>query len=145
MLKIIQRFGKHCCCHLQGECVVVGPFWKSYIGQAVGCELDLMVLIGGAEEGCYPKGEEQLAPSNPTRHLLPALYKASKNNQPLHIRPEYGNCNICRNIGQFSTFDAAHPPKLKLHIKLFKMTIYRAWGNLKMYQIIKDIMCYLLL
>jgi hypothetical protein len=25
-------------------------FWKPYIGQAVGGELELMVLIGGAEE-----------------------------------------------------------------------------------------------
>jgi hypothetical protein len=24
MLTIIQRFGKHCSCHLQGECVMVG-------------------------------------------------------------------------------------------------------------------------
>jgi hypothetical protein len=50
MLKIIQRFGKHCICHLQGEYVMVGRFWKPYIGQAIGGELDLMVLIGGAEE-----------------------------------------------------------------------------------------------
>jgi hypothetical protein len=32
MLRIIQRFGKHCSCHLQGECVVVGRIWKPYIG-----------------------------------------------------------------------------------------------------------------
>jgi hypothetical protein len=24
LLKVIQRFRKHCSCHLQGECVVVG-------------------------------------------------------------------------------------------------------------------------
>jgi hypothetical protein len=29
---------------------VVGHFWKPYIEQAVGGELDLMVLIGGMEE-----------------------------------------------------------------------------------------------
>jgi hypothetical protein len=29
-------FRQHCSCHLQGECVVVGHFWKLYIGQAVG-------------------------------------------------------------------------------------------------------------
>jgi hypothetical protein len=28
MLKVIQRFRKHCSCHLQGECVLVGCFWK---------------------------------------------------------------------------------------------------------------------
>jgi hypothetical protein len=50
MLRIIQRFGKHYSCHLQGDCVEVGRIWKPYIGQAVGGELDLMVLIGGAEE-----------------------------------------------------------------------------------------------
>jgi hypothetical protein len=49
MLRIIQRFGKHCSCHLQGECVVAGRFWKSYIGQAVGGALDFVMLIGGAE------------------------------------------------------------------------------------------------
>jgi hypothetical protein len=43
-----QRFGNHCSCHLQGNYVMVGHFWKPYIGQAVGGELELMVLIGGA-------------------------------------------------------------------------------------------------
>jgi hypothetical protein len=38
MLRIIQRFDKQCSCHLQGECVVVGHFWKPYIGQEVGGE-----------------------------------------------------------------------------------------------------------
>jgi hypothetical protein len=50
MLIVIQCFGKHCSCHLQGECLDVGRFWKPYIGQAVSIELDLMVLFGGAEE-----------------------------------------------------------------------------------------------
>jgi hypothetical protein len=34
ILRIIQRFGKHCSSHLQGEYVLVGRFWKPYIGQA---------------------------------------------------------------------------------------------------------------
>jgi hypothetical protein len=50
MLRIIQHFDKHCTCYLQGENVVVDSFWKHYIGQAVSDELDLLVLIGGAEE-----------------------------------------------------------------------------------------------
>jgi hypothetical protein len=50
MLRVIQCFDKHCSCHLQGESVVAGSFWKLYIGQALGGKLDLMVLIGGAEE-----------------------------------------------------------------------------------------------
>jgi hypothetical protein len=50
MFKIIQRFGKHCSYHLQDEFVMDGRFWKPYIGQVVGGELDSMVLIGGAEE-----------------------------------------------------------------------------------------------
>jgi hypothetical protein len=54
MLRIVQRFGKHCNCHLQSEYVVAGCFWKPYIGQAVCGELDLMVLIGGAEERDEP-------------------------------------------------------------------------------------------
>jgi hypothetical protein len=66
MLKIIQRFGKHCSFHLQGE----------YVSE----ELDLMVIIGGAEEWA-------------------ALYKASKNDQLLHIRTENSNRNVCRNVG----------------------------------------------
>jgi hypothetical protein len=49
MVKIIQRFGEHCICHLQEKCVMVGRFWKPYIRQAVGGELDLMVVICGVE------------------------------------------------------------------------------------------------
>jgi hypothetical protein len=29
---------------------MIGRFWQPYMGQAVGREFDLMVLIGGAEE-----------------------------------------------------------------------------------------------
>jgi hypothetical protein len=54
MLSIIQRFGKHCSFHFQGEYVVAGRIWQPYIGQAVGDEFDLMVLIGGAEEFFLP-------------------------------------------------------------------------------------------
>jgi hypothetical protein len=50
MMKIIQRFGKHCICHLPGEYVMVERFWQPYMGQAVFGELDLMVLIRGVEE-----------------------------------------------------------------------------------------------
>jgi hypothetical protein len=59
MLKVIQHFGKHCICSLQGEYLLVGCFfWKLYIEQAVGGELVVMVLIGGA--GCYPIGDEHM-------------------------------------------------------------------------------------
>jgi hypothetical protein len=44
VLRIIQRFGKHCSCHLQGDYVMIGLFLE-----ALGGELDLMVLTGGAE------------------------------------------------------------------------------------------------
>jgi hypothetical protein len=47
MLRIIY-FGKHCTCHIQGECIVVGRFWKPYIGQAIGGDLDFMVLVSRA-------------------------------------------------------------------------------------------------
>jgi hypothetical protein len=42
MLRIIPRFGKHCSCHLQGECLVVRRFWesKACVGQAVGGEFE---------------------------------------------------------------------------------------------------------
>jgi hypothetical protein len=52
MLRINQYFCKHCSFHLQSEYVMVGHFWKPYIclGQEVGGELDLTVLIGGAGE-----------------------------------------------------------------------------------------------
>jgi hypothetical protein len=47
-----------------------------------------MVLIGAAEERASGLPIHQSSASNPTRHLLPALYKASKNAKPLHIHPE---------------------------------------------------------
>jgi hypothetical protein len=50
MLKVIQRFGKLSSRHLLVECAEVGHFWKPCIGQSVGGEKDLMVLIGGSEE-----------------------------------------------------------------------------------------------
>jgi hypothetical protein len=31
--------------------------------------------------------------------LLPVLYKASKDAQPLHIHPEDVNCSVFRNVG----------------------------------------------
>jgi hypothetical protein len=49
-----------------------------YKGQAMGEELDLMVLISGMKQ-------HQSAPSNPALYLLPALHKTTKNIQPLHI------------------------------------------------------------
>jgi hypothetical protein len=37
---------------------MAGSFWKPYVGQVVGGELDLVVLIGGAEErAAYSLGE----------------------------------------------------------------------------------------
>lgn len=57
MLNIIQRFDKHYYCHLQGEYIMVEGFWKPYIGQRVGGELELMELIGGAKEQAAVKLE----------------------------------------------------------------------------------------
>jgi hypothetical protein len=50
MLQVIQRFGKHRSCHLQGEYILVGRFWRPYIGQAVGGQWDVTNMIVGAEE-----------------------------------------------------------------------------------------------
>jgi hypothetical protein len=51
MLKMIQRFGKHFCCHLQGEYIMVGYFGSLILGRPT---LPL----------------HQSAPSNPNLHLL---------------------------------------------------------------------------
>jgi hypothetical protein len=50
MLKVFQRFNKHCRFHLQGECVFGEGVRKPYIHQAVGGELDAKDLIGGTED-----------------------------------------------------------------------------------------------
>jgi hypothetical protein len=70
MLKIVYRFGKHCSCYRQGEYVMVGHFWNPYIGQEVGRELDLMVLIGGVV--CFSALPISTIKSNslPTAHLI---------------------------------------------------------------------------
>jgi hypothetical protein len=73
MFKIIQRFRKHCSCHPQGEYMMVGHFWKTYIGQAVGGELDLVALISD----------------------WISARSSAPNTQLLHIHPRYSNCNIC--------------------------------------------------
>jgi hypothetical protein len=54
MLKVFQLFVKHCSCHLQGKFVRDARFWKPYIGQAVGGELNVMVQIGGVEGWAAP-------------------------------------------------------------------------------------------
>jgi hypothetical protein len=53
-----------------------------YIGQAVGGLLDLMMLIGRADQ--------QLD-----------LYKASKNTQSRYIYPEDGSCSVYRTLDGF--------------------------------------------
>jgi hypothetical protein len=53
MLKVMQRFGKHCSCHLQGEC------WLGFLGggpyreQAVGGEWDMTDLTDGRSVNIY--------------------------------------------------------------------------------------------
>jgi hypothetical protein len=63
-------------------------------------------------------GGEQAVNDVPTHHLLPALFKASEK-LPIHNHPEDGNCNVCRNVGELSTFPAAHPRKPKLYMLFF--------------------------
>jgi hypothetical protein len=55
MLSIDQYFGKHCSCHLQGECVV------GRVLETLGSELDLMVLIGGTEEWAIIQWERSMS------------------------------------------------------------------------------------
>jgi hypothetical protein len=50
MLGIVQCFGKWYSCHPQGEHVLVGQYWLSYLGQGVCGALNVLELIGGAEE-----------------------------------------------------------------------------------------------
>jgi hypothetical protein len=38
----------------------------------------------------------------------------------VNIHPEDGNWNVCRNVGQVWTFDAAHPRKPKFYKKFLK-------------------------
>jgi hypothetical protein len=54
MLNVIQRFGKHPSCHLQGECLLVGCFWKPYIEQVISGEW----RSGGA--ACYSISDEHV-------------------------------------------------------------------------------------
>jgi hypothetical protein len=44
---------------------------------------------------------------------LPALHKMTKIDLPIHIHPEDGNCNVCRNVGQLPIVDACHTRKPK--------------------------------
>jgi hypothetical protein len=47
----LSSFDKERSCHLQGKYVLMARnFWKPFIGQVVGGELDVIVLTGGAEE-----------------------------------------------------------------------------------------------
>jgi hypothetical protein len=59
MLKVIQRFGKQCSCHLQGESVLFWSFWKPFIEQALGGWLYVTNMIGGTEERCAVKSENR--------------------------------------------------------------------------------------
>jgi hypothetical protein len=36
--------------------------------------------------------------------------------EPLHIYPEDDTCNVCRNVGQFLTYDASHTRKPELNV-----------------------------
>jgi hypothetical protein len=86
MSRIIQHFGKQCSNHLQGECVVVGHFCKPYIGQAVGGKLDLMVLIGGAEEWVTIQWEKSRS------------YTLNSSCENLRIQIEFVICDIKHNL-----------------------------------------------
>jgi hypothetical protein len=72
ILEVVQHFVKYCTCHPQGNYVLVRPSWASYIEQEVGGALDVMELIGGAEE-------------------LLAVHKTTKIDKPVHMYPEDGN------------------------------------------------------
>jgi hypothetical protein len=60
MFLVIQHFGKHYSCLLEGKYVDCGHFWKSYFGQVVGTKKEFMVLIGGAEEWAAIQWEKSM-------------------------------------------------------------------------------------
>jgi hypothetical protein len=49
MFKVIQSFGKHSSCHLQGEYILVECFLEAYVEQAVGGEWEVCDKTGVAE------------------------------------------------------------------------------------------------
>jgi hypothetical protein len=89
---------------------VAGHFWKPYIGQTVGGELDFMVLAGGASLlffnhmliSSWIAAHSSAPPISTIKSNSPPTAcprEASKNAQPLHTHPEDGNCSVCRNVG----------------------------------------------
>jgi hypothetical protein len=58
------------------------------------------------------------APSRLTLPTLPAIHKAAKSKQPVHIHCEGGNSIVCQNVGHLSTLGAAHPWKPKFYTEL---------------------------
>jgi hypothetical protein len=83
MLSINQHFGKHCICHLQGKCVV-GQVLES-LGQAVGGELDLMV-IGVAEERAAVQWERRILQTPDPKFLWQGVHWP---NRLSHLHQDY--------------------------------------------------------
>lgn len=54
------------------------------------------------------------APLHPMPQPLSVLQNATESDQQIHIHTEDGNCSVCPNIGQLSTFDIAHSQNLVL-------------------------------
>lgn len=50
MLRAVQHFGKNCSCHFQGKYVLDGHFCHVCVGQRLGKVLNVMTMIGGADE-----------------------------------------------------------------------------------------------
>jgi hypothetical protein len=50
-------------------------------------------------------------------HPLPALHKMAKIDQPIHIHPEVGSCNVCQNVGQLPILDVAYAQKQKFYVE----------------------------
>jgi hypothetical protein len=92
---------------------MVQRFLKPYTGQEVGGELDLMLLIGGAEERaavqlkmCLRKvAMKTFLSTNQHYQIQLSTYCLPYTAQGLHKRPtitfhpEDGNCSVCRNVG----------------------------------------------
>jgi hypothetical protein len=57
MLKIVQHFGKHCSCHLQGEYIMVGHFWQPDIERGSRQRLGFDGLTSVRIDGLWPKFE----------------------------------------------------------------------------------------
>jgi hypothetical protein len=70
---------------------MVGRFWKPHIGQAVGSELDLMVLIGGAKEVATLMFAEKLDNFQHSKWFIPESRSCALNSRHENLKTRIPN------------------------------------------------------